>query len=265
MSFGVARLVNFAHGSFMAFGGLVTASFALSFHASLGMFVLAAIVGAGATGVLALLAERLLFPGRTGDEGAALLVSIALVVILENGMTQFWGGQGRAIPPVVGGSISFAGAQISNVSLIEICVALVLIALYFVVVRFTRLGAQWRAVSQDAHAAELLGIRVGLHRSLAFAIGTALAGIAGALLLLETSVTPLTGEDYIPIAFAAVIVGGLGHPLGALIGGLLIGLAQSFAGAYGSTQYINAVAMVVLVLVLIVRPSGLFGSKAIEH
>jgi branched-chain amino acid transport system permease protein len=263
MSVGVARVANLAHTTFMAVGGLAAAAIASQFHVSLPVYVASVLGGAAVTAVLALGCERVLFPRREHDSGAALLVSIGIIVILENAMTRIWGSDGLGIPPVVQGSVTVGGADVSYVGIIDIASAVVVVAAYFTVIRFTGIGSEWRALSQDAHAAELLGIRVRLHRSAIFVIGTSLAGVAGGLLLLTTSVTPLTGDSYLPIAFAAVIVGGLGHPLGSLVGAVFIAMAQSFAGAYGNSQYISIVAMAALVLVLLFRPYGIWG-KAVD-
>ena len=277
MVYGVLKLLNFAHGDLYMVGAFI-GYFVLQWFGGPNaldipvalllviMFVLAALL----TGGLGVVIERFAYrPLRDAPRIAPLITAIGISFFLENAALLLFGGQFRIyntsefIPFSAGftvGSVSVDAVQIMTVVL-----GLVLmVGLRLLVVR-TRLGKQMRAVAADREAAEMLGINVNFTIAATFFLGSALAGVAGVMAgLLFNQVTNTIGFLAGLKAFTAAVVGGIGSLPGAMLGGLLIGIAESFITGYVSSTYTNLIVFGVLIAVLLVRPSGLLGRAQLQ-
>jgi len=219
--------------------------------------------------VLGIVIERLAYkPLRQAPALAVLITAIGMSYFLQNAAQLLWTSSPKVFPSVVGkGSIKlFDGAlSISFVTIVTIIVCIVIMVALVTFVNKTRIGKSMRAVSEDKGAAQLMGINVNSTISLTFAIGSALAAIAGVLLCSAyPTLVPTTGAMPGIKAFTAAVFGGIGSIPGALIGGILLGIIEIFAKAYISTQLSDAIVFAVLIVVLLVKPTGLLGKKVSE-
>jgi branched-chain amino acid transport system permease protein len=255
--FGLMNVVNFAHGEFYTLGAY-TAFTALALA---GLGFTAAVLGAIAAGALlgAVCELVLLRPLRDESIDTTMLVMIGLWIAMQNAELLAWGGVARSIPhpfptaPLVWGPLSIAPLR-----LFVFLVALALIAAAYLLIHRTRLGRAMRATFQDRDTAALMGVSIGRVHTATFAFGSALAAAAGALLGPVFLAYPTMGDLVSLKAFCVVILGGLGNLAGATAGGLLLGLAEEFGAGYVSSGYRDAVGFVIIILVLLFRPSGLF-------
>jgi branched-chain amino acid transport system permease protein len=255
--FGLMNVVNFAHGEFYTLGAYVTfAALVLG-----GAPFLAALATAIAAGVaLGALTERVLLRPLRGESiDSVMLVMIGLWIALQNGELLVWGGVAKSIPhpfptaPLVLGPVSIAPLR-----LFVLAAALGLIAGAHLLIQRTRLGRAMRATFQDADTAALMGVRIGRIHTATFAIGSGLAAAAGALLGPIFLAYPSMGDLASLKAFSVVILGGLGNLWGATLGGLILGVAEELGAGYVSSGYRDAVGFVIIIAVLLLRPSGLF-------
>jgi len=255
--FGLMNVVNFAHGEFYTLGAY--AVFAALVGASIDFFVaipLAVMVGAAAGAIC----ERcLLRPLRGASIDTIMLVMIGLWIAMQNAELLGWGGVAKSVPtpfpsrPVVFGPVS--------VSLLRIFVFLVSAALILgahLLLARTKLGRAMRATFQDRETAALMGVQVERIHTVTFALGAGLAAAAGALLGPVFLVYPSMGDLASLKAFSVVILGGLGNFVGAALGGLVLGVAEELGAGYVSSGYRDAVGFIIIVAVLLLRPSGLF-------
>lgn len=267
MIYGIIQLINFAHGdifmvgAFVGYAGMTTLR--LNFFASLALAIITCLV-------LGVLIERVAYkPLRKQTRLAVLITAIGMSFLLEYTMMYFVGPDPRAYPVLpefmratinITSNIVITGAQILILAVsISLMIALQLI------VRYTRIGKAMRAVSQDPDAARLQGINVDTTISFTFAIGSALAGAAGVLVgVYYNSINPLMGILPGLKAFVAAVLGGIGIIPGALLGGFLIGGVETLVAGYGFSSWRDAVVFAILILILILKPSGLLGKNAKE-
>ena len=255
--FGLMNVVNFAHGEFYTLGAYV--AFAALGWAGVDFFVavLAAIAVGAALGWVC--EVTLLRPLRGESIDTTMLVMIGVWIVMQNAELLAWGGVARSIahpfptPPVVLGPVSLAPLRLAVLG-----AALVLILGAHLLIHRTSLGVAMRATFQDGETAALMGIEIGRIRTLTFAVGSGLAAAAGALLGPIFLVYPAMGDLAALKAFAVVILGGLGSFAGATLGGLLLGVAEELGAGYVSSGYRDAVGFVIIILVLLFRPAGLF-------
>lgn len=255
--FGLMNVVNFAHGEFYtlgaygAFAALVAAS--LNFFLAIPVAILAgALIGAAC--------ERLLLrPLRAASIDTTMLVMIGLWITLQNAELLAWGGVAKSVPtpfptePVAWGPVSVSRLRI----FVFVMSALLILGAHLVLTR-TRLGRAMRATFQDRETAALMGVSIERIHTVTFALGAGLAAAAGALLGPVFLLYPSMGDLAAQKAFCVVILGGLGNFVGAAVGGLLLGIAEELGAGYVSSGYRDAVGFVIIVLMLLVRPSGLF-------
>jgi branched-chain amino acid transport system permease protein len=255
--FGLMNVVNFAHGEFYTLGAYTAfASLAL-----LGLPFLAAIPVAIVAGiVLGALCERVLLRPLRGESiDSVMLVMIGLWIAMQNAELLGWGGVAKSIAhpfptaPIVAGPLGIAPLR-----LFVFVTAIALIVAAQLVIHRTRLGRAMRATFQDADTAALMGVRIRRIHTATFALGSGLAAAAGALLGPIFLVYPSMGDLASLKAFSVVILGGLGNVAGATFGGLLLGVAEELGAGYISSGYRDAVGFVIIILVLLLRPSGLF-------
>lgn len=255
--FGLMHVVNFAHGEFYTLGAYVTfAALMLAGVPFLGALALAVLAGI----LLGALTERVLLrPLRDESIDTVMLVTIGLWIAMQNGELLLWGGVAKAIPhpfptaPLVLGPVSLAPLR-----LFVLAAALALIAAAHLTIQRTRLGRAMRATFQDPDTAALMGVRIGRIRTATFALGSGLAAAAGALLGPIFLAYPSMGDLASLKAFSVVILGGLGNLWGATLGGLILGVAEELGAGYVSSGYRDAVGFVIIIAVLLLRPSGLF-------
>ena len=261
MVYGIAKMLNFAHGDIIMVGAYL--AFSVIQYLDFPPLLSVLIAMAGCT-LLGITIERLAYkPLRQAPSLAVLITAIGMSYLLQNAAQLIWGANPKSFRTVIGlGSISmFGGAlSISGEAIVTVvtCV-LVMIALTLFIGR-TKMGKAMRAVSEDKGAAELMGINVNRTISVTFAIGSALAAIAGVLLCSSyPTLQPTTGSMPGIKAFTAAVFGGIGSIPGAFIGGLLLGIIEVMGRAYVSTELGDAFAFAVLIIVLLVRPTGLLG------
>jgi branched-chain amino acid transport system permease protein len=255
--FGLMNLVNFAHGEFYTLGAYLTfATLALS-----GLNFFAAVAAAIVLGALAgALCERLLLaPLRGQSIDTTMLVMIGLWIALQNGELLVWGGVAKSIPhPFPTAPLTLGPVSIAPLLVFVVVSALALIAAAWLLIQRTRLGRAMRATFQDRETAALMGVKIDRIHTVTFAFGSALAAAAGALLGPVFLAYPSMGDLASLKAFSVVILGGLGNLPGATLGGLILGVAEELGAGYVSSGYRDAVGFVIIILVLLLRPSGLF-------
>jgi branched-chain amino acid transport system permease protein len=254
--FGLMNVVNFAHGEFYTLGAY--AAFAALALARVDFFIalaLAVVVGALAGAVC----ERVLLRPLRGESiDTVMLVMIGVWIVMQNAELLVWGGVAKSIPhPFPTAPLAAGPLSIAPLRLFVLGAALALIGLAWLAIHRTRLGMAMRATFQDRDTAALMGVRIGSIHTVTFAFGSALAAGAGALLGPIFLAYPSMGDLASLKAFSVVILGGLGNLAGATLGGLILGIAEELGAGYVSSGYRDAVGFVIIILVLLLRPSGL--------
>ena len=265
MVYGIAKMLNFAHGDVIMVGGYVSFC-AMSY---LGLPALpAALLAMLACTVLGIVIERLAYkPLRSAPSLAVLITAIGVSYFLQNSALLIWKAAPTSYPAVVSGSAEFFGGELKvpYISLLTIVICLVIMLGLTTFVSKSKLGKAMRACSEDKGAAQLMGINVNRTISMTFAIGSALAAVAGVLLCsFNSQLMPTTGSMPGIKAFTAAVFGGIGSIPGAFLGGLLLGIIEAMAKAYISMQLANSIVFAVLIVVLLVKPSGLLGKYVPE-
>ncbi|MEQ4618840.1 MAG: high-affinity branched-chain amino acid ABC transporter permease LivH [Corticimicrobacter sp.] len=276
MVYGIIGMINFAHGEIYMIGayvGLVTLT-ALGTQGSLPIPVLVAVmllVAMAVTGIYGFAVERVAYrPVRGGPRLVALISAIGMSIFLQNWVALGQGARDVAVPAVISGAMRFSmggdfevTVPYSRIMIILVTVALMIALSLFI--KFSRMGRASRACSQDMHMANLLGIDTNKVISFTFVLGAMLAAVGGVLIALTIGkLNPFIGFIAGIKAFTAAVLGGIGSIPGAMLGGVLLGLAETFAAAYISSQYKDIVAFSLLVLILLFRPTGLLGKPEVE-
>ena len=265
MVYGIAKMLNFAHGDVIMIGGYI--SFIAANYLGLPTIVSVIIAMAVCT-VLGVLIEGLAYrPLRSAPSLAVLITAIGVSYLLQNSALLIWGANPKSYTPVVSGTLHLFDGQltISYVSLLTIVACIVIMVGLTLFTGRTKMGKAMRACSEDKGAAQLMGINVNRTISLTFAIGSALAAIAGALLCsFSPTLMPTTGSMPGIKAFTAAVFGGIGSIPGAFLGGILLGVIESLARGYISTNLANTIVFAVLIIILLVRPAGLLGKNRQE-
>ena len=263
MVYGIAKMLNFAHGDVIMVGGYVS----LLAMSSLGLpWWAGALLAMVVCTVLGVVIEGLAYkPLRAAPSLAVLITAIGVSYFLQNAAQMLWGASPKSYTPIISGSLQFGGLSISYISLLTIVMCVVIMAALTTFTSCSKTGKAMRACSEDKGAAQLMGINVNRTISLTFAIGSGLAAIAGVLLCsFNTSLMPTTGSMPGIKAFTAAVFGGIGCIPGAFLGGILLGIIESMAKAYISTQLANSIVFAVLIITLLVRPAGLLGKYVPE-
>ena len=277
MVYGVLKLLNFAHGDVYMigayigffviqwFGGAANVSIPVPLLLTI-MFVLAA----GLCGGLGVAIERFAYrPLRDAPRIAPLITAIGISFFLESSALLLFGAQYRVYNTAdfisLSSGIQIGSVTIDSVQILVLVLGVVLMAGLQLLVNRTRLGRQMRAVAADREAAEMLGINVNFVITATFFLGSALAGVAGIMGgLLFNQVTSTIGFIAGLKAFTAAVVGGIGSIPGAMLGGLVIGVAESFVTGYISSTYSNLIVFGILIVVMLIRPSGLLGRAQLQ-
>ncbi len=265
MVYGIAKMLNFAHGDVIMIGGYISfcAVSYLGLPGPIGLLLAIAVCTA-----LGVIIEGLAYkPLRQASSLAVLITAIGVSYFLQNSALLIWGASPKMYTPIVSGTLKLFGGQlsISYTSLLTVVTCLVIMVVLTLFTGKTKLGKAMRACSEDKGAAQLMGINVNGTISLTFAIGSALAAIAGVLLCSSyPSLLPTTGSMPGIKAFTAAVFGGIGTIPGAFLGGILLGIIEALAKAYISTQLSNSIVFGVLIVVLLFRPAGLLGKYVPE-
>jgi branched-chain amino acid transport system permease protein len=256
--FGVLRIINFAHGAVMMLG--MYASYWLWVGLGVDPYV-SVLVTAPLFFLLGMGIQRLVIePNRDAAEHNQLLLTLGLALFLENLALVLWHGDFRTLRVPYANTSFVIGDALVEVSRLVAAGGAVLIALaLFVFLRRTDVGKAIRALSEEREGAMLVGIDVARIRAVAFGIGSACVAVAGALITPFFYVAPDVGESFNIMAFVVVVLGGMGNFIGALVGGLIVGLAESLGAALLPGSLKQLVVFVIFVLVLLFRPEGLFG------
>jgi branched-chain amino acid transport system permease protein len=256
--FGLTGLVNFAHGSVMTLGSYIALAVTAQVAGWLGLLV--ALVAAGAAlGVLGIVLETGLFRYTIKRPINGFVVSLGLILVLENGIALHWGTNPETVTDPVSTSVTLAGISVPTIRLIVLVTALALSCAFYVFLTRTRTGTALRCCQLDRDTAALMGINVPRIQTLAFAAGSVLAGAGGALLATIYTFTPFFGETVVVKGFVIALAGGLGNVAGAFWAALLFGVCESLSVQVGLGAWSSAIAFVFIVLLLMVRPSGLLG------
>lgn len=264
MVYGIIKLINFAHGDVYMIGAYI--GFAVTTYGRLGFFP-ALVVSMISCAILGVLIERIAYkPLRASTRIAVLITAIGMSLFLEYVMMFFVGAEVRSYPNLISSKSIYIGNIVINMQQIYIIItAIALMILLQFIVHRTKTGKAMRAVSIDRDAAELMGIKIDNTISFTFAIGSAFAGAAGVLVgIYYNSIDPLMGIMPGLKAFIAAVFGGIGNIPGAMIGGMSIGIMETLVSGYGNSMYRDAVVFAFLIVILILKPSGLLGKNVRE-
>lgn len=264
MVYGIIKLINFAHGEIYMIGAFAGYFAANTLGLSLIPTILVAMVISALAGVII---EKVAYkPLRNSPRITLLITAIGVSLLLQNGMRLLVGANPKSFPTLIQNKvISLGVVEINNKTILLLAVSAVLLLILQFIVYKTKVGKAMRAASFDIEASQLMGINVNNTISLTFAIGSALAGVAGVLVaILYPSITPYMGTMPGLKAFVAAVLGGIGSIPGALIGGFLMGMIETLTKAYISTSFSDAIAFSVLIIILLIKPSGLLGKKTNE-
>jgi len=261
--FGVMRIVNFAHGAFMMLGMYVV--YVLYDRAGISPFY-GFIVGAAVLFVLGFLVYRILLQRISGrSDFMQILLTLGLALIIIDGIQLVFGADYHQVnEPILGVNVRLGSHIVLNAPwLIAFAIALIVATGMFLFVMKSRFGRALRAIAQNPYAAELMGIDVKLVQAISFGMGLAAVGIAGGLLLPVFYLYPGVGDQFTLKAFVMVVLGGMGSVEGAAFAGLTLGVIENLTSLYWGNQWALTVDFVIFLLVLSLRPSGLFGSQRV--
>jgi branched-chain amino acid transport system permease protein len=262
--FGVMRIINFAHGEFFTLAGLTIATLVPAISSATGLptwaaYGLSFLIAIAAMALLGALLFKTVFVKFVGDPIGALIMSLGLSMLMQSLFTSWFGASPRRVSSLFPGAVSLLGGRISNDRLIVFVLAMVLTAALWFLIQRTKLGNALRAVAEDREAAVLQGIDDRKCVLWGFVIGCVLAALAGGLIAPTTVLTPIIGADYLTKAFIIIIVGGAGSMGGAVLGGMLLGVIESFAGFYFDSTSALILLLALVSIVLLVRPQGIMG------
>ncbi len=255
--YGVMEVPNFAHSGIIALSAYAT--YSAGKHGA--PFVLAAAAGILTGGVLSVLTEQLAYRWVRDNPAAAPAVALGLLLILQNTALRIYGGEGKALDvPYSQSILQVGGVTLSGVKVALIVLAAVALIFLSLLLSRTSLGRAVRAVAPDREAAALMGIPMQRQYTLAFLVAGLLGGVAAVAYAPTFQVSPYMADEILLSAFVVVVLGGLGSVLGAVAGGLLLGIVESLGSAYVSASYQSAFGFVALVVILVARPAGLLSS-----
>jgi branched-chain amino acid transport system permease protein len=258
--FGVARILNLAHGTFYALGAYAT--FALTTVLKVPLLP-AAILAVAFVALFGVVMERVLVRPLRGSALAVLMITLAVALTMQQVLFLVFGSQSKNVPAFINRPVYIHGVSVDGQRLLALVVAIVLIASLWLFIQRTRAGSAILAISQDAEAAQYMGIPSNRIFSMVMGLSAALAGAAGVIATPFLTVRPTM--DLVPMitAFSVVIVGGLGSIPGSILAALIIGYSETIVAFYWNPQWTGAVSLIAVLLTLVLRPSGLMG-KAIS-
>lgn len=264
MVYGIIKLINFAHGEIFMFGAYVGMIAVMNFNMPI---YLAFVIAMAVTALFGVIIERVAYkPLRKSSRTAALITAIGVSFLIQNGVLMIMGANIYAFPQVIPNKFfTVFGLRLNMLQLVIFATSIALMIILQFIVSKTKLGRAMRSVAVDKDAAALMGVNVDNVITITFAIGSALAAAAGIMVgLYYIKVFPFMGFTPGLKAFVAAVFGGIGIIPGAMIGGFAIGLIETYVAGYGSTLYKDAVVFIILILILLVKPSGLLGKNVKE-
>ncbi len=257
--FGVARILNLAHGSFYALGAYGVYTLTADAHLPLWLAAIASVLTVGCIGVLV---ERFLVRPLRRSMLAVLLITLAVALMVEQVLLLIFGSEARNVPSMIDVTYHFPGVDISGQRLLALGGGIVVLAGLWLFLQFTRLGSAILAISQDAEAAQYMGIPSDRMYSIVMGVSAAIAALAGVLVAPFQSVIPSMGLLPLVKAFAIVVVGGLGSIAGSVVGALLLGYSETIIAFKISIEWSQIVSVAAVLITLIIRPAGFFGRRA---
>lgn len=264
MVYGIIMLLNFAHGDIIMVGAYIVWLMMARFALNPIIALLAAIVGCTALGVV--IEKAAYKPLRSSPRISLLITAIGISYFLENAAQLIFGANARVIPPFINAEpITVGAVSIPAEAAVTLAAAGIAMVLLNVLVKKTKMGKAMRAVSEDAGAAQLMGININNTISFTFAVGSALAGIGSVLYCRAyPKATPTMGSMLGLKAFVAAVLGGIGSIPGAMAGGFAIGIAEALVSSAGLSEWKDGVVFAILIIVLLVKPTGLMGRPMTE-
>lgn len=264
MVYGIISLINFAHGDIYMLGAFLALTCLTLFNMPIIPAFLIGMIGASVFGVL--MAKFVYKPLFKAARINLFLCAIGAAIFLENFAMLVWGPETQSYPAVITNSTySFLGMKFTTIQIIIFIIAAVLVAILTYIVQFTKMGRAMRCTSQDMGASRLMGINTNRIVYFTFAIGSGLGAAAGILVgMYYQAAYPMMGFMAGLKAFIAAVIGGIGSIPGAMIGGLIMGVSESLGAAYISSGYRDAIAFVILILILLIKPSGILGKSTKE-
>jgi len=259
--FGVLGIVNFAQGAMLTLAMYLV--YVMTSNAGIPVYV-ATLMAVPIMFVLGMLIQQLLLTRLTisGSHEGPLLVTLGLALLIGNVLLMVFGGRPKTVEGSVSGSVQVLGAVVSYSRLLAFLGAVVVALALTLVLSKTSLGLSIRAVAANSQGAQLVGVNINRIYALTFGIGSACVAVAGGMITPFTSLTPSAGEQFTILAFVIVVLGGLGSVVGAMVGGLVVGLVQTVGGLYLPGTGSLILVFVVFVLVLFLRPEGLYGGRS---
>jgi branched-chain amino acid transport system permease protein len=265
MVYGIVKLINFAHGDLIMAGAYAGYFVLMRFGANPVTLLFALLFAMIVCAVLAIVMERLAYrPLRTAPRLNSLITAIAVSLILQNGarVLPFIGPNPRQYPTINTVTINIGLLSISNIQLIVIILSAVMMVMLTYIINFTKTGKAMRSVSYDMQAASLMGISVNKTITFTFALGAVLAAVGGVLYATAyPQIDPVMGTMPGLKAFVAAVLGGIGSVPGAMLGGYILGIAETLTKGFLSSQYADAISFSILIIILLVKPTGILGKK----
>ena len=264
MVYGILKLINFAHGDMFMVAGIM-----LIYMAASGMPIIFAIVlMIVLTVALGFTIEKAAYaPLRTAPRMSSMISAIGVSYLLQNLVSYITGGLSKQYPdiPLLSTSIRFLGVKDKVSVFISPVVAIILMVILVMIINYTKFGMSMRAVSKDFETSQLMGIKINRVISITFAIGALLAAVGSLLYFSKnTGINHLAGSTPGIKAFIAAVVGGIGSIPGAVVGALIIGVVESLAKAVGLADFSDVISFGLLIIILVVKPTGIFGEKVID-
>ncbi len=262
MIFGVLRIVNFAHGEFYMLGAFFVLTAIVKFQVS---YFFAVVIAVISIGLLGFLAEEVIFRKFRDKELEGMIVALGLSILMQNLGLVAWGPYDLSIPPVFSGVLKIGSMFYPVERLMVVLLSFLLMAGFYLFLKRTKLGLAIQAIAQDTEIARVQGMRINRLYPLAFAIGTGLAAAAGSIIGPLFQLNPWMGIMPQVKAFIVVILGGIGSIPGAFLGGLILGVAESFVSTYASKAMADMLGFIIVIGILLFRPSGLFGHSHLSR
>jgi len=258
--FGVARILNLAHGAFYALGAYAVYTLTANFHLPLSLSAVFAVLLVALFGVVV---ERVLVRPLRRSTLAVLIITLAMALMIEQVLLLIFGSEARNVPSMIDATFHFSGVDVSGQRLLALSSAITILVGLWLFMQHTRLGAAILATSQDAEAAQYMGIPSDRIYSIVMGLSSGMAAAAGVLIAPFQTVIPSMGLLPLTKAFAIVIVGGLGSIRGSIAGALLLGYTETIIAFQVSIEWSQIVSVAAVLLTLILRPAGFFGKRAV--
>ncbi|NLX63144.1 MAG: branched-chain amino acid ABC transporter permease [Tissierellia bacterium] len=264
MVYGIIRLINFAHGDIYMMGAFFTYTAIVYFNLPL---VPSFIIGMACAALLGVLIAKFAYtPVFKAPKINLFLCAIGMAIFLENFAMLLWGPETQSFPTIIQNQIyTFGGLKFTKLQAVILLISIFLALVLSYIVKKTKIGRAMRCASQDMVAARLMGINTNKIVFITFALGSALGAAAGTLVAMYyKAVYPMMGFSAGLKAFVAAVIGGIGSITGAMFGGLIMGVVESLGAAYISSGYRDAIAFIILIIILLFKPTGLFGKTVKE-